>query len=134
MPFHSDDFVKTYHRFGYQPIPRSIKVGRRKSKGIVYELKDEAPVLSIQDGIILRTVNSDSIRSRYGRLIVVEHLNEVKATYYHLDKNIVEEGQLVKQGQTIGFSGNSGMTTVKNGIGIEIYINDSLINPASILQ
>lgn len=47
----------------------------------------------------------------YGRTIIVAHPNGWKTLYAHLSRITVRNGQYVKQGQTIGKSGNTGRST-----------------------
>ncbi len=47
----------------------------------------------------------------YGKAIIVAHPNGWKTLYAHLSRIIVRNGQYVKQGQTIGRSGNTGRST-----------------------
>jgi LysM repeat protein len=41
-------------------------------------------------------------------LIIIRHLNGLETWYAHLSRNNVKEGDYVKAGQVIGFSGNTG--------------------------
>jgi len=47
----------------------------------------------------------------YGGYIVIEHSNGVQTLYAHLSESKVSQGQWVEQGETIGYSGNSGRST-----------------------
>lgn len=47
----------------------------------------------------------------YGSYIVIEHSNGVQTLYAHNSSNIVKMGQWVKQGQLIGYVGNTGRST-----------------------
>lgn len=47
----------------------------------------------------------------YGRAIIVAHPGGWKTLYAHLSRIIVRNGQYIKQGQTIGMSGNTGRST-----------------------
>lgn len=47
----------------------------------------------------------------YGQYIVIKHPNGVQTLYSHLSKNLVQVGQTVSQGQTIGEEGNTGRST-----------------------
>lgn len=46
-----------------------------------------------------------------GRWIAIQHSGNYETRYYHLSKQYVEEGALVKTGQAIGAEGNSGATS-----------------------
>ena len=47
----------------------------------------------------------------YGRLIILDHTYGFKTYYGHLNKIIVKNGQFVKKGELIGYSGNSGRSS-----------------------
>jgi len=46
----------------------------------------------------------------YGRYIVVEHPNNTKTLYAHLEKAAVSVGDYISQGDVVGFIGNTGKT------------------------
>ena len=48
---------------------------------------------------------------QYGNLIEIDHGNEFSSRYAHLSKVLVKPGQLLKRGQQIGLSGNTGRST-----------------------
>ncbi|GAA5644930.1 hypothetical protein Vpro01_00664 [Vibrio proteolyticus] len=65
------------------------------------------PVMSIGSGEV--------IVSRYdrfaGNYITVRHSNGYATRYLHLSKRYVHKGQIIKKGQPIGLTGNTGRTT-----------------------
>ncbi len=64
----------------------------------------------------------------YGNLIVVNHGNGYETFYAHLSGISVVPGQVVRQGQYIGASGNTGNSSGPH-IHFEIRINDNRDNP-----
>ncbi|OEH85421.1 hypothetical protein BHU72_04850 [Desulfuribacillus stibiiarsenatis] len=64
----------------------------------------------------------------YGRLVVIDHGNDIHTYYAHLSQIRVQEGQKVRQGDLLGYMGDSGQTT---GIHLhfEIRVNDQPLNP-----
>ena len=72
-------------------------------------------------GIDLRAPSGTSIRAAacgvvifvgrqngYGKTVIVQHLGDIKTLYAHNQKNLVNKGQQVKQGELIATIGNSG--------------------------
>ncbi len=49
--------------------------------------------------------------AQYGNLIEIDHGNDFSSRYAHLSSLGVKAGQIVKRGQTIGASGNTGRST-----------------------
>ncbi len=66
--------------------------------------------------------------STYGRTIRVNHYDGFKTLYSHLDRIVVEEGQYVEKGQTIGVIGSSGLATGAN-LHFEIEKNGRTLDP-----
>jgi len=63
-------------------------------------------VVSMDDGVVLEVVNPGT--SGYGRYIKVKHTDGSTMLYGHLHKSYVYKGQVVKQGQRIGLTDNTG--------------------------
>lgn len=87
------------------------------------------PVIAIADGVVeFAGWNNYG----YGWLIVINHSDGVSTLYAHHDTLAVETGQEVKQGQTIGFSGNTGNSTMPH-LHLEFRLNLGAVNPCSYL-
>ena len=63
-------------------------------------------VFSIMDGIVLDA----SYNLRSGVKIKIKHQSKLTSTYAHLSRIFVKTGQLVKSGECIAISGNTGMS------------------------
>lgn len=69
----------------------------------------ETPVYVSAEGLVSE-VYSSGWNSGYGKYIVVEHPNNTKTLYAHLEKSIISIGDYVSQGDIIGYIGNTGKT------------------------
>lgn len=67
-------------------------------------------VLAAADGLIIDLANS-GWNSGYGKYVKIEHLNNIKTVYAHLNYLNVSIGDYVKQGQKIGTVGQTGEAT-----------------------
>lgn len=67
------------------------------------------PVLAAADGVVTTVGNNG--RVQYGRYIVIKHGNNLSTLYGHLSRQAVTEGEAVKRGDIIGYSGNTGYST-----------------------
>ena len=81
----------------------------RSHKGVDYAASRGTPIFAAGDG---RVVHKGR-KGGYGRAIVIKHGGKYTTLYGHLNsynKNI-RQGKRVKQGQTIGYVGSSGLAT-----------------------
>jgi len=74
------------------------------------------PIFATADGTITRVDNNDRGTSRwnryqYGRYILIAHTNNLSSLYAHLSRTMVKTGDIVKKGDLLGYSGNSGYAT-----------------------
>ncbi|WP_423146009.1 M23 family metallopeptidase [Rubrolithibacter danxiaensis] len=95
--------------------------GNYSHKNIIaydFAMPERTPVCAARDGIVA-LVRTDSDKGgpdpKYiddANFITVYHTDGTLANYYHLSKNgaAVKEGQWIKQGQIIGYSGNTGFS------------------------
>lgn len=81
----------------------------RAHRGIDYVTEPGAPVLAVAEGTVIRAAWAGS----YGRLVEVLHPNGAITRYAHLRdySKGLRKGAHVRQGQTIGFVGASGLVT-----------------------
>ena len=76
-------------------------------EGIDFGAPSGTPVSAAAGGV----VDGASFHPEYGYLIELNHGNEFSSRYAHLSKLKVKPGQVVKRGQLIGLSGNTGRST-----------------------
>lgn len=70
---------------------------------------------------------------QYGNLIEIDHGNDFTTRYAHLSKISVRTGQVVKRGQNIALSGNTGRSTGPH-LHFEVRYKGVAQNPARFLQ
>lgn len=79
--------------------------GKRKHEGIDIFARKGTPVVAVADGIVMDA----GITPRGGKTVWLRSSNDNHYYYYaHLDKQLVQFGQSVKQGQHLGTVGNTG--------------------------
>lgn len=72
------------------------------------------PIFAADDGIVEAVDNNDKNYYRkyqYGKYVLIKHNNNMATLYAHLSKYVVSEGNNVKRGDLIGYSGNTGYST-----------------------
>ena len=93
-------------RFGmrFHPI---LQVSKHHN-GIDVACRVGSPVRAVLSGVVIRAGRWGG----YGKLIEVRHPHEdMKTRYGHLSRLLVKEGDRVKRGDVIGYSGNTGAST-----------------------
>lgn len=81
----------------------------RSHKGVDYAARPGTPVVSTADG----TVKFVGRRGGYGKTVIVRHHDGYETLYAHLKgyRKALKKGLKVRQGQTIGYVGSSGLAT-----------------------
>ncbi len=72
------------------------------------------PVYAAEDGVVEAVDNNDKNYYRkyqYGKYVLIKHNNNMATLYAHLSKQVVGKGVVVKKGELIGYSGNTGYST-----------------------
>jgi murein DD-endopeptidase MepM/ murein hydrolase activator NlpD len=75
---------------------------------------------------------ADSKIRGYGKMIVIRHDGKVATIYAHNSKLLVRRGDVVKQGQKISLSGNTGRSTGPH-LHFEVRRGLSPVNPLGLL-
>ena len=78
-------------------------------------------------------VQTAEFHPQYGNLIEIDHGNEFTSRYAHLSKINVKLGQIIKRGQEIGASGNTGRSTGPH-LHFEVRFKNMPQDPARFLQ
>lgn len=78
--------------------------------GVDYGMPSGSPLYASAAGTVIISKNS-GWNGGYGNYVVIQHLNGTQTVYGHMSGAIVSVGEKVMQGQTIGYSGNSGKST-----------------------
>lgn len=114
-----DSMRKTFNR---TPVPLSRISSRfnpnrkhpvlktnRPHRGVDYAAKTGTPILATGDG----KVDFVGTKGGYGRTVILSHGGKYTTLYAHMSryKKGIRTGKRVKQGQTIGYIGSSGLAT-----------------------
>jgi murein DD-endopeptidase MepM/ murein hydrolase activator NlpD len=109
-------------RFGYRKSPFS---GRREfHKGVDIAAKKGSPVVATADGV----VTFCGAKASYGKTIVIDHGHGIITSYAHLSKTLINRGDHVKRGDTVGLVGNTGRSTGPH-VHYEVRLNGMPVNP-----
>jgi murein DD-endopeptidase MepM/ murein hydrolase activator NlpD len=83
-------------------------------------------VMATGDG----TVVSSGFETGYGKKVIIDHGSGYKTVYAHLSKAVVRQGQHVRRGDIIAFSGNTGLSTGPH-LHYEVRKNNIQVNPTA---
>ena len=79
-------------------------------QGVDFVAPAGTPVLATAGGIVAKTLMAaDS--SGYGIHTVIKHDDNFETRYAHMSDLVVSIGQVVEKGDTIGYSGSTGLST-----------------------
>lgn len=94
--------------------------------GIDVACPEGTPVRASKDGVCIKR---REIETSYGKYLFIEHAENLVSIYAHNSKLLISEGDHVKAGDIIAYSGNTGNSTGAHSH-FEIRVNGSAINPA----
>lgn len=78
-------------------------------KGVDIALNEGTPLRSVSDGIVERVVDLGS--ENIGKGVIIRYDDNTQTIYGHMSDIKVKVGELVQDGQIIGYSGNTGHST-----------------------
>jgi lipoprotein NlpD len=100
-----------------------------RNKGIDIAGRRGDPVLAAADGRVV--IISNELRG-YGTMVIVRHNDTFITAYAHVDRVLVRENDIVRQGQKIAEMGNSGTDRVK--LHFEIRRQGTAVDPEPYLR
>ena len=107
----------------YHPIQKRTKPHR----GIDYAAPRGTPVFSAGDGKVIKV----GYNKYNGNYVFIKHPSGIVTKYLHLNKRKVKRGKHVRQGQTIGTVGSTGMATGPH-LHYEFVLNGVHRNPRTV--
>ena len=107
----------------YHPILHFM----RMHKGIDFGAHYGTPIVAAADG----TVERAGWAGGYGEQVSLAHAGGIETSYSHLSRMVVAPGMGVRQGQLIGYSGSSGLSTGPH-LHYEVMRGGQAINPMSV--
>jgi len=99
----------------------------RPHNGIDYYAPKGTPVYAAGDGTVIESAYSRA----NGNYVFIKHANSIVTKYLHFSKRAVTKGQKVKQGQTIGYVGSTGLATGPH-LHYEFVLNGVHRNPRTV--
>ncbi|WP_291649755.1 M23 family metallopeptidase [Bosea sp. (in: a-proteobacteria)] len=121
----SDAEMRSGFGMRYHPIMRYSKM----HTGVDWANKIGTPILAAGNGTVIKA----EWDSGYGRRIEIQHANGYVTSYSHQSAFAkgIAPGVKVRQGQVIGFLGNTGLSTGPH-LHYEVMVNGNFVNPMKI--
>jgi murein DD-endopeptidase MepM/ murein hydrolase activator NlpD len=121
-------FSRISSRFNPNRLHPVLKTAR-PHRGVDYAAPTGTPILATGDG----KVEFVGTKGGYGRTVILSHGGKYTTLYAHMSrfKKGMRNGQRVKQGQTIGYIGSSGLATGPH-LHYEFRINGVHHNPLTV--
>ena len=109
----------------YHPVLHYSKM----HTGIDWSDKIGTPIIAAGDGLVIKA----EWDSGYGRRVEIQHNYNFITTYSHMSAFAADivEGTTVRQGQVIGYLGNSGLSTGPH-LHYEVKVNENYVDPLGI--
>ena len=105
------------------------KRGTRFHYGVDFGADKGKKVIAVEKGIITRV----GYRKGYGKSIEIQHRNNVRTIYAHLEQILVKTKDRVRRQHLIGIMGNTGRSTGTH-LHFEVIVNNKNINPLRVIK
>lgn len=99
----------------------------RFHKGVDYAAAAGTPIQAVADGMVAQA----GWAGGYGQMVRLSHPGGIETGYAHMSHIAVSPGARVRQGQTIGYVGTTGLSTGPH-LHFEIYRQGRAVDPAEV--
>ena len=103
---------------------------QEKHFGVDIALPENSAVSSVRDGRVLFA----EWTSETGFVIIIEHLNGLTSVYKHNSSLSKTQGEYVRRGEVIGFSGNTGELTSGPHLHFELWFEGDPVDPLDFIE
>ncbi len=120
------DNVRITQKFGAGPAARKLYVSGSHN-GVDFGARIGTPVKAVLSGTVIGTGDTDKTcpRTSFGRWVLIKHDNGLASIVAHLSVISATQGQVVKTGDIIGYSGNTGYSTGPH-VHLTVYAADAV--------
>ncbi|TCP24352.1 BlaR1 peptidase M56 [Tenacibaculum skagerrakense] len=127
-PIKSDSKIDITAQFGLNKHP-FLKNTTRQHNGIDIRAAVGTTIVATADGVIA----SASSEGNWGNLLIIKHENGFETLYAHLNSFNCKKGQVVKKGEVIGYSGETGKVKGPH-LHYAIKLNNEFVNPIDYIK
>lgn len=97
-------------------------------KGMDVGMPEGAPIYAAADGEVIVANDYDSWGYSWGYYVKINHSSVHDTLYAHMSRLVVHVGQYVRQGELIGYVGNTGNSSGSH-LHFELYLNGTRVDP-----
>ena len=112
--------------FGSREDPITHKPGNHS--GIDIPAAKNTPIYASKSGVVVTSILGSGGYWSYGNYVLISHSDGTSTLYAHMEKRNVSKGQVVKQGDVVGYVGTTGRST-GNHLHFEVRVNGSRVDP-----
>jgi len=112
--------------FGYRIHPVTGKPGNHT--GIDIPAPKNTKILAARGGVVMTSKMGKGSDWSYGNYVVINHGDGTSTLYAHMNSRAVKQGDVVNQGQVIGYVGTTGRST-GNHLHYEVRVNGTRVDP-----
>lgn len=118
---------------GYRTDP--VYGGHDYHTGVDVAIPANTPIFATAEGVVIQTHTGETYNNGagYGNFVKLSHKEETISVYAHLNSLSVKNGQHVKQGELVGYSGSTGKST-GNHLHFEIRKNGVLLDTSFVVR
>jgi len=119
------DKIFVTQEFGAKTGPHRTYISGHS--GTDFRARSPLPVKAMADGVVKGTGDTDVSCSgvSFGKWIFIEYDNGLSSTYGHLSLIKVQEGQKVRKGEIVGYSGGTGRVTGPH-LHVSLYVSSAV--------
>lgn len=103
MPLKYGRLTSGYTKRRFHPVQKRFKA----HLGTDYAAPTGTPILAVGDGVVVES----AFKQYNGNYVKIRHNSTYTTQYLHMSKRMVKTGEYVRQGQTIGLVGSTGLAT-----------------------
>jgi len=103
---------------------------KNKHYGIDITLPENSPIYSVSDGRVIFL----EWTAETGYVIIIKHLNGLISSYKHNSSLSKSQGEFVRTGEVIGFSGNTGELTSGPHLHFELWFEGDPVDPLNFIE
>ena len=133
QPYFTDPFSNPLSKMEKSGFSFGKFIGFAQDKlqhfGIDLRAQKQTDIYAVNDGKIVATLNL----SNYGKTIIIDHGLDIFSMYLHLDDFKVSTGDVVRRGQLIGLSGDTGYATAPH-LHFSMRVDGQRVDPIEFIQ